>query len=106
MHDLARTLDLVRDAAVTGQLGKLGPLIENIERLLHDAPGLTEAEIALIRSKANRNIAILGAAMQGVRSARRRLAELREASTGHRTYGPGGQRSSVATLTPTLRQRI
>ena len=106
MHDLAHALDRVRDAVVAGDLGKLGPLTETIERLLQNVDGLTEADLALIRSKANRNSTTLGAAMQGVRAARRRLAELREASTGHRTYGPGGQRSSVATLSPTLRQRV
>lgn len=106
MHDLARVLDLVRDTVIAGDLGKLGALTENIERLLQDTDGLTETDLALICSKANRNSATLNAAMQGVRAAQRRIAELREVSTGHRTYGPGGKRSSVATLAPTLRQRV
>jgi hypothetical protein len=106
MHDLATTLDEVRDALIAGSLDQLPQLTREIERLLQGADRLSEADMTVIRTKATRNTATLNAAMQGVRAAQRRLADLREAATGHRTYGPRGQRSAVANPFSTLRQRV
>ena len=106
MHDLARVLDLVRDTVLHGDLNQLSPLTEQIGHLLGNATQMPESEMAMIRAKANQNLTTLNAAIQGVRAAQRRLTELREASTGHRTYGPGGGRSAVANLSTTLKQRI
>jgi ElaB/YqjD/DUF883 family membrane-anchored ribosome-binding protein len=106
MHDLAHQLDLLGDAVLTGQFDDLSSLAREIEGLLRQVAGLSAAEAAMIRAKASRNVTVLGAAMQGVRAAQRRLSDLREASTGHRTYGPAGQRSAIAAAPATIRQRV
>jgi hypothetical protein len=106
MGDLSHTLDLVRGALLSGDLDQLAPLTRDIEDLLSHAHQLPEHQLALIRAKASRNAAHLTAAIQGVRAAQRRMNDLREASTGHRTYGPGGARTAVANVATTLKQRI
>lgn len=106
MLKLTEALDKVHGALLAGAFGQLQTLSADIERLLETADIRTEQDAALIRQKADRNAACLGAAMQGVRAAQRRLTDLREASTGHRTYGPGGQRSAIATGPSSLRQRV
>jgi ElaB/YqjD/DUF883 family membrane-anchored ribosome-binding protein len=106
MHDIATTLDLVRARVLSGAIADLAPLTDRIELLLANLDGLTVAEAEIIRSKANQNTRALAAAMQGVRAAQRRMADLREAATGHRTYGPKGERSAVSGISPTLRQRV
>jgi ElaB/YqjD/DUF883 family membrane-anchored ribosome-binding protein len=106
MHELAATLDQVRARVLAGAITELAPLTERIEQLLANAGGLSASEAAIIRTKGRQNALALQAAMQGVRAAQRRMAELREAVTGHRTYGPKGERSVVSGMPSTLRQRV
>lgn len=106
MRDLSQALDFVRAALLSGNFGQLAALTQDIEVLLSNTHHLTADQLATIRAKASRNTANLTAAMQGVRAAQRRLSDLREASTGHRTYGPSGARSAVASVATTLKQRI
>lgn len=106
MHDIAATLDLVRARVLSGAITELAPLTERIEQLLSNLGSLSAADAEIIRSKASQNARALKAAMQGVRAAQRRMADLREAATGHRTYGPKGQRSAVSGVSSTLRQRV
>lgn len=106
MNDLLKVLDSLRSAMLAGQLEGIAAMAAEIERLLPSSGDLSAEQRAAIAASARRNVAVLGAALQGMRAARRRLAELREASTGHRTYGPSGQRSTVGQSASTLRQRV
>lgn len=106
MDDLAITLDAIHAALLEGEIDQIAPLTRQVEALLATTPTLSERALDTIRAKAQRNARTLQAAMQGLRSAHRRLAELREAASGHRTYGRNGQRATVATLSTTLRQRV
>ena len=56
---------------------------------------LTEGGVQMIRRKAERNAAVLQAAQKGIRSARRRLAEIRETAAGLVTYDRAGRRSEL-----------
>jgi hypothetical protein len=106
MHDLALTLDHMRDAVIAGDYGQLAPISAAVEQLLQSVPDLTAADLATIRAKAARNAAALQAAIRGVHAAQRRIADLREVFSGHRTYGPSGKRSAVTGAPATLQQRI
>jgi hypothetical protein len=106
MDDLSQTLDMVHDALLAGKFDLLPGLTDSIARLAQSVDVRTEQEAALLRRKASRNATSLAAALQGVRAAHRRLADLREAATGHRTYGPAGQRTAIATVPSALRQRV
>ncbi|MGL5008442.1 MAG: hypothetical protein ACRC6I_01065 [Paracoccaceae bacterium] len=106
MHDLVTTLDAVHAALLDGDINQIAPLTRRVEVLMTNPETPSEAELTIIRAKAMRNARTLEAAMQGLRAASRRLAELREAASGHKTYGRDGRRAIVATLATNLRQRI
>jgi chromosome segregation and condensation protein ScpB len=107
MRDLLKTLDLVHEAAVRGNLAALPSLTTALSELMQTgADGLTEKDLAVVGRKAARNAALLNAAMQGMRAAQRRLVELREAASGHRTYSRSGDRPVVAQQPMILKLRV
>jgi hypothetical protein len=108
MNSLAARLDAIHAALLLGDLGQIGPLSRQLTEDLAAAQGSDWPEDALqaVRAKAQRNARVLDAALRGIRAARRRLAELHEAASGHRTYGRDGNRAAAAPLPTTLRQRI
>ena len=106
MHELNQTLDQVQGALLAGDFDQLNALSNDLARIMQTVAVTTETEARLIRQKASRNTACLAAALQGIRAAQRRIKDLREAATGHRTSGPAGQRSAIAQLPTSLRQRI
>ena len=107
MHsDILAVLDAIHAALLEGELDAIGPLAHRLDALLAGLAQYPPATLSLIRSKAQRNAATLRSAEQGVRAAQRRLAELREAVSGHRIYGRDGQRSAVSGIHGVLRQRV
>jgi hypothetical protein len=106
MRSLSAGLDRMREAIMRGDFAALQSMTPEIEALVTAVDGLAAHEVQGIAEKARRNMAMLAAALQGGRAAHRRLHDLREAASGHRTYGPGGQRSSVGGQLSTLRQRV
>ncbi len=106
MNDLVGVLDRVRDAVLGGNFSGLGSLNNDVTALLNEMGRIPAKDATDIVDKARRNALLLSAALQGMRAARRRLSDLREAASGHRTYGPGGQRSAVTDAPSVLRQRV
>jgi hypothetical protein len=105
-NEIVMILDATHAALLEGDLDAIGPLAQRLDDLwgtLRDCSGDT---LTLIRAKAARNAKTLQAAEQGVRAARRRLSELQEAASGHRTYARDGHRAVVAGQTGVLRQRV
>ncbi len=104
--DIVAVLDATHAALLDGDIAAIGPLAQRLDGLwgsLRDCPG---DMLTVIRAKAARNAKMLQAAEQGVRSAQRRLQELQEAASGHRTYGRDGHRAIVAGPSGLLRQRV
>ncbi len=89
-------LDCVYDALLTSDYALLDGLSASLERELQNpsAP-MTENGLQVIRHKAVRNAALLMAAQRGIRSARRRLSEIRTTAGGLVTYDRGGRRAEV-----------
>jgi hypothetical protein len=105
-NEVLAVLDATHAALLEGDLDAIGPLALRLDDLwatLRDCSGDT---LTLIRAKAARNANTLLSAEQGVRAARRRLSELHEAASGHRTYARDGQRAVVAGQTGQLRHRV
>jgi hypothetical protein len=84
-------------------LPSLAALLE--EALIKGADGLGEGDLRVIRQKADRNAVMLLAAQRGIRAARRRVAEIRTASSGLVTYDRSGKRAEVSDAR-TLAQRF
>jgi hypothetical protein len=106
MSDLLGALDRLRENILAGRFDGLPELTARIETLLPQADRLSAIDRAAIAASAQRNAAVLASAMKGMRAARRRITDLKEASSGHRTYGPSGQRTIVGHGPTSLRQRV
>ena len=93
----AQLLDLVYQAMLVSDYDALPALSASLEQEL-DGPSakITEIGLQTIRQKAARNAAILLAAQKGIRSAQRRLDELRQAALGLVTYDRSGRRAEVS----------
>jgi hypothetical protein len=67
---------------------------------------VTEVSLAGLRRKAERNAACLKGAARGLRSARRRIAEVRAAATGLGAYDAQGQRLDAITAAARINRRF
>jgi hypothetical protein len=88
----AQLLDQVYDAMLRSDYGALPALGARLEAVLQGPP-LSEADLQLIRHKADRNGAVLLAAQRGIKAARRRLADVRAATGSLVTYDRSGRRA-------------
>jgi hypothetical protein len=97
LPNAAVLLDQVYQAMLRSDYAALGGLSVDLERELQSPTGkLTESGLRLIQHKAERNAAVLVAAQRGIRSARRRLAEIRTTASGLVTYDSNGRRAEVS----------
>lgn len=97
MAPALQLLDQTYEALLSGAFATLPELAQRLEQQLQGtAQDLTEAELRLVRQKADRNAVVLLAAQRGVRSARRRVAEIRTAAAGLVTYDRSGKRAEVS----------
>ena len=113
-EDMAQRLDerldsifaMVRD----GKLDDLKAALAGLEADLDPSavPGVPVSEkvLAGLRRKAERNAACLKGAARGLRSAHRRIAEVRAAATGLGAYDAKGKRLEPAATTTRIIQRL
>ena len=102
----ALLLDRVYEAMLRSDYGALDGLAQSLARELNSPTDkITAAGLRLIHSKAERNAAVLMAAQRGIRSARRRLADIRTTAQGLVTYDRSGRRAEVSE-SRTLAQRL
>ena len=89
----ARLLDEVHAALLRRDYAALPELSAALTRELdHPSHTLDQAALQVIRQKANRNAATLSAVQRGIRSALRRLTEIRSVSNGLVTYDRAGRK--------------
>ena len=91
-HSLIADLDTVHDMLRNGRLGDLAPLTAAITAGLATLAAADDAMLASVQRRAARNIACLAAAAQGLRAARRRIAEIRSIEAGFVFYDKSGKR--------------
>ena len=102
----AQLLDQVYDALLRSDYASLQGMAAQLEQELRNPVAqMSEANLSIIRRKAERNGACLLAAQRGVKAARRRLAEIRSTATGLVTYDRSGRRAEV-TESRNLAQRL
>ena len=89
----ARLLDAVHAALLLRDYAALPALTAALEAELdHPSEKLDAAGLQMIRRKADRNAATLMAVQRGIRSAVRRLTEIKSVSTGLVTYDRSGRK--------------
>lgn len=106
-HQLERLLDRVHRAILVGDIALLGPLDDQIAQLLPQMQILHDRPLAnRLRDKAARNAACLQASARGIRSAQRRIVEIRTARDGVVTYDGQGKRHEVSQSLGHLTRRL
>jgi hypothetical protein len=107
---LDRTLDHVFALLRDGHLTELKPALTDLEAAMVPPPAAgtaaTGERLARLRQKAERNAVCLKAAARGLRSARRRIAEVRAAATGLSAYDAQGQRLDAAAAAARISRRF
>lgn len=105
-HSLDRIFALLRD----GRLDDLKDALADLETRLGApsmaGPPVTGPALDRLRRKAERNAACLNGAARGLRSARRRITEVRAAATGLGAYDAQGQRLDAAAATARINRRF
>lgn len=99
---MIRDLEALRARLRRGELSDLDQLCAGIEAHMAGLPGSDAQQIAQIRELAEANARCLGAALGGLRAARRRIAEL-AAAERPATYDGKGRRQSLMPQPPGLR---
>ncbi len=90
-------LDQAYEAILKSDFAALPEISARLEHALDSgAARLDEEALRRIRRKADRNAVVLLAAQRGIRSARRRLEEVRSAASGLVTYDRQGKRAAVS----------
>ncbi len=92
----AGVLDDIHRSLLARQYDRLPALSQALDQALAQPHLLTPADLRLIHAKAERNAATLRAVQRGIRSAVRRVAEIRSVSAGLVTYSKDGQRHDFA----------
>ena len=96
---LMTALCQVRAALIDADFDRLGAISAELETFFPEMSRLSEAEQAGIRQAAGDTARCLGAAMQGLRAARRRIAEL-SAMDRPATYDATGRKGRMGPVQP------
>lgn len=92
-----RLLDEIHAVLLRMDYGALSELEHALQKELADPGEKPDAEaLRLIRARAERNAATLIAVQRGIRSALRRLAEIRSVTDGMVTYDRSGRHETAA----------
>lgn len=103
IQQLDELLDKEHAALVSGDVQQLSQIVEEKETLIEQ---LNEAEFSApedmpdLTNKVHRNHALLEGALDGIRSAAKRLAELREVKKSLDTYDKNGRSKRIENETP------
>lgn len=93
--NMATVLDAMQTAILSGDFKRLAALVPDLEEAEKQAVAHGVANPGAIREKAARNAVCLQAALYGVKSARRRIADIAAATQGLTTYGRNGGKATL-----------
>lgn len=93
LEQLETTLDTERDILLTGQLDKLTALLPIKEAAIKDLAALSDPIPERIRSKLERNQALLQASAEGIQNVQSKLKEFRHVRDCLSFYGPNGSKT-------------
>jgi len=97
INDLDDLLDAERAALLAGDLDRIPLLLDRKEDLIDRLNQIDEqgASLTVLHSKVLRNQALLDGALQGIRQASARLAEVRRVRRSLETYDEGGHKRTI-----------
>lgn len=99
MNAAVKTLDRLlaseREMLLNGDLDALARITAEKEAVLPNMRSLDPDTRARLKSEADRNHVLLGAAMRGLREAIRRINAIGSAATPMRTYTANGKRTAI-----------
>lgn len=90
---ICQLLDRGHAALREGRFRDLADLAAALSGTIPDLSGLDAAQLTAVRTLAQRNAACLLAAGRGLRSARRRIAEIQTLAAGSTAYDRDGRRT-------------
>lgn len=109
LGEIGNCLDAIRECLGDGDLAGLGALAARLDdlcqALTRERPEIAQGALRALKSRAERQLALLGAAREGVQSARRRVALLHSVCGELSTYDRDGQGRTLRFGTQNLEQR-
>jgi hypothetical protein len=102
--DLAMVLDDMHAAILAGDFTRLADLVPDLQDAQQLAETAGHPNPAVLKDKARRNAVCLQAALSGVKSARRRIADIADAARGLTTYDRVGSKATLSVVPPKLRR--
>lgn len=93
--DLLLILDDMHAAILVGDFGRLAQLSLTLDSARREVEDFGHPAPELIQAKAQRNAICLQAAILGVKSAQRRVADIAQAARGLTTYDRGGVKATL-----------
>ena len=104
-EEIKNLLRLEREAISTANFDCLESIVHKKEKLIGSLGGLSSQELAELKTIAQTNHRLLGAAMKGVQAAQRRLGQIVEASKGFTTYDTTGRSNRISTRGNSLEKK-
>lgn len=98
------TLKAVRRAVIEGDYGQLALLLPELTNGETGLPPGDLTSLHRLKAEAERTATCLHSALAGVRAARRRAAEIMEATKGLTTYDRDGSKATVSASAPASRR--
>lgn len=103
-RDLTSILDDMHAATLSGDFARLTALVPVLDTARKQLETDGHPRPADVREKAERNAMCLQAAVHGVKSARRRIADIAEAARGLTTYDRVGGKATLSAVAPKSRR--
>lgn len=103
-HDVALLLEDMRGAVLNGNFNRLKLLLPELEQAERQVANEDLADLQAVKAQAERTGACLQGALQGVKSARRRVSEIAEAAKGLTTYDRVGAKAMLPVAAPNSRR--
>ncbi|RPE64639.1 hypothetical protein EDD53_2399 [Pacificibacter maritimus] len=105
---LIELLEKEHDAIIKGQFSVLVDVSEPKESLMQALSRVSpnEADLNVLKKLSERNRKLLVASAHGLKSARKRLADLKAPLPSFQTYGPSGSRADMVNKSLTIKKKI
>lgn len=94
-NPVSDTLDAIRAALRAGDFAALADLTARLDSAVQDMTALPAEELHVLRQRAGDTATCLAAARNGIRAARRRVAEVTGGPAALSTYDRDGRRSQA-----------